>query len=153
MIEGGEKGSFGLLIMDSIIANFRCEYECHVPIKRFERYEILSQIMMDLDWIGWFCDVSVVMSNKIAANVLDNESGMVIGIKVDPKNPSLVRGGIVPCGGSALDMSSNTRVHLQKLAGQTRSCTIFRNRHAALKNVIDSEETRYFKVSAFGISD
>ncbi|CDS07934.1 hypothetical protein LRAMOSA01883 [Lichtheimia ramosa] len=104
-----EKGIYRLLIVDSIIALFRCDYAGRGELA--ERQQKLNQMLNRLTKIAEEYNVAVFLTNQVSS---DPGGGMVF--VSDPKKP---------VGGHILAHASATRVYLRKGRGEERVAKIY----------------------------
>ncbi|KAG2226773.1 hypothetical protein INT45_005738 [Circinella minor] len=104
-----EKGVYRLLIVDSIIALFRCDYAGRGELA--DRQQKLNQMLNRLTKIAEEYNVAVFLTNQVSS---DPGGGMVF--VSDPKKP---------VGGHILAHASATRVYLRKGRGEERVAKIY----------------------------
>ncbi|KAL1932011.1 hypothetical protein VTP01DRAFT_9067 [Rhizomucor pusillus] len=104
-----DKGIYRLLVVDSIIALFRCDYAGRGELA--ERQQKLNQMLNRLTKISEEYNVAVFLTNQVSS---DPGGGMVF--VSDPKKP---------VGGHILAHASATRVYLRKGRGEERVAKIY----------------------------
>ncbi|KAJ8658144.1 meiotic recombinase Dmc1 [Lichtheimia ornata] len=104
-----EKGIYRLLVVDSIIALFRCDYAGRGELA--ERQQKLNQMLNRLTKIAEEYNVAVFLTNQVSS---DPGGGMVF--VSDPKKP---------VGGHILAHASATRLYLRKGRGEERVAKIY----------------------------
>ncbi|KAI9314578.1 meiotic recombinase Dmc1 [Dichotomocladium elegans] len=109
-----DHGVFRLLVVDSIIALFRCDYAGRGELA--ERQQKLNQMLNRLTKIAEEYNVAIFLTNQVSS---DPGGGMVF--VSDPKKP--VGGHILVC--LALCFVSATRVYLRKGRGEERIAKIY----------------------------
>ncbi|KAI8082847.1 meiotic recombinase Dmc1, partial [Halteromyces radiatus] len=104
-----EKGAYRLLVVDSIIALFRCDYAGRGELA--ERQQKLNQMLSRLIKISEEYNVAVYLTNQVSS---DPGAGMTF--VSDPKKP---------VGGHILAHASATRIYLRKGRGEERVAKIY----------------------------
>ena len=107
------QGGYGLVIVDSITALFRAEYQGRGELA--ERQQLILKFVHNLQRISDEYGVAVVLTNQVSAAV---DAGPVSAYV----NPSML---VKPVGGHVLGHATQTRLFLRKAAGEKRICRIF----------------------------
>ena len=95
-----EEGPYRLMIIDSIIANFRAEFAGRGELAA--RQQLLSQHLHHLKKLAIEFQVAVVLVNQVTA---------------DPGAPTMFGPVVRPVGGNIMAHASTTRIHLKKGKG------------------------------------
>ncbi|CAO3619832.1 unnamed protein product [Cunninghamella echinulata] len=104
-----EKGIYRLLVVDSIISLFRCDYSGRGELA--ERQQKLNLLLSRLTKLAEEYNVAVYLTNQVSS---DPGAGMVF--VSDPKKP---------VGGHILAHASTTRIYLRKGRAEERVAKIF----------------------------
>ncbi|KAI7891818.1 meiotic recombinase Dmc1 [Mucor mucedo] len=104
-----QKGAYRLLVIDSIISLFRCDYSGRGELA--DRQQKLNQMLSRLTKISEEYNIAVFMTNQVSS---DPGGGMTF--VADPKKP---------VGGHVLAHASSTRVYLRKGRGDERVAKLF----------------------------
>ncbi|EPB88075.1 meiotic recombination protein DMC1 [Mucor circinelloides 1006PhL] len=103
-----QKGAYRLLVIDSIISLFRCDYSGRGELA--DRQQKLNQMLSRLTKISEEYNIAVFLTNQVSS---DPGGGMTF--VADPKKP---------VGGHVL-VNSSTRVYLRKGRGEERVAKLF----------------------------
>ncbi|KAI8067054.1 meiotic recombinase Dmc1 [Gongronella butleri] len=125
-----ERGAYRLMVIDSIIALFRCDYTGRGELA--ERQQKLNQYLNRLIKIAEEYNMAIYITNQVSS---DPGGGMVF--VSDPKKP---------VGGHVLAHASTTRVYLRKGRGEERVAKIYDS-----PDVPESEAS--FAITPGGIAD
>ncbi|KAI8984301.1 meiotic recombinase Dmc1, partial [Mycotypha africana] len=104
-----QKGAYRLLIIDSIMALFRCDYSGRGELA--DRQQKLNQMLSRLIKISEEYNIAVFLTNQVSS---DPGAGMTF--VADPKKP---------VGGHVLAHASSTRIYLRKGRGEERVAKLF----------------------------
>ncbi|KAG0953210.1 hypothetical protein G6F57_002160 [Rhizopus arrhizus] len=104
-----QKGAYRLLVIDSIISLFRCDYSGRGELA--DRQQKLNQMLNRLTKISEEYNLAVFMTNQVSS---DPGGGMTF--VADPKKP---------VGGHVLAHASSTRLYLRKGRGEERVAKLF----------------------------
>ncbi|KAG1051282.1 hypothetical protein G6F46_002631 [Rhizopus delemar] len=104
-----QKGTYRLLVIDSIISLFRCDYSGRGELA--DRQQKLNQMLNRLTKISEEYNMAVFMTNQVSS---DPGGGMTF--VADPKKP---------VGGHVLAHASSTRLYLRKGRGEERVAKLF----------------------------
>ncbi|KAL9560385.1 Meiotic recombination protein dmc1 [Mucor atramentarius] len=104
-----QKGAYRLLVIDSIISLFRCDYSGRGELA--DRQQKLNQMLSRLTKISEEYNIAVFLTNQVSS---DPGGGMTF--VADPKKP---------VGGHVLAHASSTRVYLRKGRGEERVAKLF----------------------------
>ncbi|RCH80382.1 Meiotic recombination protein dmc1, partial [Rhizopus stolonifer] len=104
-----QKGVYRLMVIDSIISLFRCDYSGRGELA--DRQQKLNQMLNRLTKISEEYNIAVFMTNQVSA---DPGGGMTF--VADPKKP---------VGGHVLAHASSTRLYLRKGRGEERVAKLF----------------------------
>ncbi|KAI9365051.1 meiotic recombinase Dmc1 [Pilaira anomala] len=104
-----QKGVYRLLVIDSIMSLFRCDYSGRGELA--DRQQKLNQMLSRLTKISEEYNVAVFLTNQVSS---DPGGGMTF--VADPKKP---------IGGHVLAHASSTRVYLRKGRGDERVAKLF----------------------------
>ncbi|KAG1173506.1 hypothetical protein G6F70_005804 [Rhizopus microsporus] len=104
-----QRGTYRLLVIDSIISLFRCDYSGRGELA--DRQQKLNQMLNRLQKISEEYNIAVFMTNQVSS---DPGGGMTF--VADPKKP---------VGGHVLAHASSTRIYLRKGRGEERVAKLF----------------------------
>ncbi|KAI8335330.1 meiotic recombinase Dmc1 [Chlamydoabsidia padenii] len=104
-----EKGVYRLLVVDSIISLFRCDYTGRGELA--DRQQKLNQMLSRLTKISEEYNVAIYLTNQVSS-----DPGGGITFVSDPKKP---------VGGHILAHASATRIYLRKGRGEERVAKIY----------------------------
>ncbi|KAG2230282.1 hypothetical protein INT48_001524, partial [Thamnidium elegans] len=104
-----QKGAYRLLVIDSIISLFRCDYSGRGELA--DRQQKLNQMLSRLTKISEEYNVAIFLTNQVSS---DPGGGMTF--VADPKKP---------VGGHILAHASSTRIYLRKGRGDERVAKLF----------------------------
>lgn len=125
-----QKGVYRLLVIDSIISLFRCDYSGRGELA--DRQQKLNQMLSRLTKISEEYNIAVFLTNQVSS---DPGAGMTF--VADPKKP---------VGGHVLAHASSTRIYLRKGRGEERVAKLFDS-----PDMPESEAT--YSISSGGIVD
>lgn len=100
---------FSLLVIDSIMAPFRVDYEGRGQLS--ERQQVLGRFLSKVQKVSEQFNIAVFITNQVMA-----DPGGAMSYAIDPKKP---------VGGHILAHASTTRLFLRKGKGEQRICKIF----------------------------
>ncbi|CAO3641777.1 unnamed protein product [Mucor hiemalis] len=103
-----QRGVYRLLVIDSIIALFRCDYSGRGELA--DRQQKLNQMLSRLTKISEEYNIAIFLTNQVSSD----PGGMTF--VADPKKP---------VGGHVLAHASSTRVYLRKGRGEERVAKLF----------------------------
>ncbi|KAI9480482.1 MAG: meiotic recombinase Dmc1 [Benjaminiella poitrasii] len=104
-----QRGSYRLLVIDSIISLFRCDYSGRGELA--DRQQKLNQMLSRLTKISEEYNIAVFLTNQVSS---DPGAGMTF--VADPKKP---------VGGHILAHASSTRIYLRKGRGDERVAKLY----------------------------
>lgn len=94
------KGEIGLLIVDSLIYNFRIDFNLTIGKEMRRRQRRLTRFINKLSEIAVFTEAAVVYTNHVAHNVYENNDQTM---------------STTACGGIPTHTFPNVRVHMQRV--------------------------------------
>ncbi|KAI7899547.1 meiotic recombinase Dmc1, partial [Cokeromyces recurvatus] len=104
-----QRGTYRLLVIDSIISLFRCDYSGRGELA--DRQQKLNQMLSRLTKISEEYNIAVFLTNQVSS---DPGAGMTF--VADPKKP---------VGGHVLAHASSTRIYLRKGRGEERVAKLY----------------------------
>ena len=103
-----EEGPYRLMIIDSIIANFRAEYIDRGDLTA--RQQLLSQHLRNLKMLAMEFKIAIVCVSQVTA---------------DPGTPAMFGPLVKPVSGNIMAHATTTRVHLKKTTTEQRIAKMF----------------------------